>query len=63
MGRLCLQCYAFWVVYCLCYFLKSSDKTFKPYLKKFMQVFVDDFNVYGDKKISFRTITKMLKGM
>jgi hypothetical protein len=25
-------------------------KTFKEFLNKFMQVFLDDFNVYGSKK-------------
>jgi hypothetical protein len=33
-------------------FQKVITKTFKTYLNKFMQVFLDDFNVYG-------TITKM----
>jgi hypothetical protein len=31
-------------------FQKIVTKTFKPYLNKFMQVFLDDFSVYGDKK-------------
>ncbi len=31
-------------------FQKVVTKTFKPYLDKFMQVFLDYFSVYGDKK-------------
>ncbi len=31
-------------------FQKVVTKTFKPYLNKFIQVFLDDFSVYGDKK-------------
>jgi hypothetical protein len=31
-------------------FEKVVTKMFKPYLNKFMQVFLDDFSVYGDKK-------------
>jgi hypothetical protein len=31
-------------------FQKIVTKTFKPYLNKYMQVFLHDFNVYGDKK-------------
>ncbi len=30
-------------------FQKVMTKTFKEYLNKFMQVFLDDFNVYGSK--------------
>ncbi len=29
-------------------FQKVVTKTFTPYFKKFMQVFLDDFSVYGD---------------
>jgi hypothetical protein len=31
-------------------FQKVVTKMFKPYLNKFVQVFLDDFSVYGDKK-------------
>ncbi len=31
-------------------FYKVVTKTFKPYLNKFMQLFLDDFNGYGNKK-------------
>jgi hypothetical protein len=30
-------------------FQKVVTKIFKPYLNKFMQVFLDDFNLYGNK--------------
>jgi len=31
-------------------FQKVVIKMFKPYLNKFMQVFLDDFSIYGKKK-------------
>jgi hypothetical protein len=31
-------------------FQKAMTKTFKEYLNKFMQVFLDNFNVYGREK-------------
>ncbi len=31
-------------------FQKVVTKTFKEYLNKFIQVFLDNFNVYGNKK-------------
>jgi hypothetical protein len=31
-------------------FQKVVTKTFKPYLNKLLQVFLDDFSVYGNKK-------------
>jgi len=42
---------------------KVVIKTFKPYLNKFMQVFLDDFSVYGDKKDHLEQLQKMLKRM
>jgi hypothetical protein len=34
---------------------------FKPYLNKFMQVFSDDFSVYGNKKIHLEQLQKCLE--
>jgi hypothetical protein len=34
----------------LAIFQKVVTKTFKPYLNKFMHVFLDDFSIYGDMK-------------
>jgi hypothetical protein len=31
---------------------------FKPYLNKLMQAFLDDFNVYGDKKDQLEQLPK-----
>jgi hypothetical protein len=42
-------------------FQKVVTKTFKPYLNKFMQVFLDDFSVYGDKKNHLEQLQKCLK--
>jgi hypothetical protein len=42
-------------------FQKVVTKTFKPYLNKFMQVFLDDFSVYGDKKDHLEWLQKCLK--
>jgi hypothetical protein len=42
-------------------FQKVITKTFKPYLNKFMQVFLDDFNVYGDKKDHLEQLQKCLE--
>jgi hypothetical protein len=42
-------------------FQKVITKTFKPYLNKFMQVFLDDFNVYGDKKDHLKQLQKCLQ--
>jgi hypothetical protein len=42
-------------------FQKVVTKTFKPYLNKFMQVFLDDFNVYGNKKDHLEELQKCLK--
>jgi hypothetical protein len=42
-------------------FQKIVTKTFKPYLNKFMQVFLDDFSVYGDKKNHLKQLHKCLK--
>ncbi len=60
MGHLCLQRYAFWVVYFYT-FHNIVIKTFKPCLNKFMQVFLDDFNVYGDKKVHLEQLQKCLE--
>jgi len=42
-------------------FQKAITKTFKKYLNKFMQVFLDDFNVYGDKKDHLNQLQKCLE--
>ncbi len=42
-------------------FQKVVTKIFKPYLNKFMQVFLDDFNVYGDKKDHLEQLQKFLE--
>jgi hypothetical protein len=42
-------------------FQKVVTKMFKPYLNKFMQIFLDDFNVYGDKKDHLEQLPKCLK--
>jgi hypothetical protein len=42
-------------------FQKVVIKTFKPYLNKFMQVFFDDFSVYGDKKDHLEQLQKCLE--
>jgi hypothetical protein len=42
-------------------FQKVITKTFKPYLNKFMQVLLDDFNVNGDKKDHLEQLQKCLK--
>jgi len=34
---------------------------FKPYLNKFMQVFLDDFSVYGNKKFHLEQLQKCLE--
>jgi hypothetical protein len=39
----------------------QKTKTFKEYLKKFMQVFLDDFSVYGDKKDHLDQLQKCLE--
>jgi hypothetical protein len=36
-------------------------KTFKEYLNKFMQVFMDDFSVYGSKKDHLGQLPKCLE--
>ncbi len=42
-------------------FQKLVTKTFKKYLKKFMQVFLDDFSVYGSKKDHLGQLQKCLE--
>jgi len=42
-------------------FLKMVTKTFKEYLNKFMQVFLDDFSVYGSKKDHLGQLQKCLE--
>ncbi len=42
-------------------FQKIVSKAFKPYLNKFMQVFLDDFSVYGNKKDNLKEVQKCLK--
>jgi hypothetical protein len=42
-------------------FQKVVTKTFKPYFKIFMQVFLDGFNVYGDKKDHLEQLQKILE--
>jgi hypothetical protein len=42
-------------------FQKVVTKAFKPYLNKFMQVFLDDFNVYGNKKVHLEQLQKCLE--
>ncbi len=42
-------------------FQKIVTKTFKPYLNKFMQVFLVDFSVYGDKKDHLEQLQKCLE--
>ncbi len=44
-------------------FQKLITKTFKPYFKKIMQVFLDDFSVYGDKKIIWNNFLNALKSV
>ncbi len=45
------------------HFKKWWPKPLKNILKKIMQVFRDDFNVYGSKKGPLRSIIKMLGRM
>jgi hypothetical protein len=40
---------------------KVVTKTFKPHLNKFMQVLLDDFSVYGDKKDHLEQLQKCLE--
>jgi hypothetical protein len=42
-------------------FQKVVTKTFKPYLNKFMEVFLNDFNIYGDKKDHLEQLQKCLE--
>jgi hypothetical protein len=42
-------------------FKKVVTKAFKPYLNKFMQVFLDDFSVYGNKKDHLEQLQKCLE--
>ncbi len=42
-------------------FQKVVTKMFEPYLNKFMQVFLDDFNIYGDKKNHLKQLQKCLE--
>jgi hypothetical protein len=42
-------------------FQKVVTKTFKEYLNKFMQVFPDNFNVYGSKKDHLGQLQKCLE--
>ncbi len=42
-------------------FQKVITKMFKPYFNKFMQIFLDDFNVYGDKKDHLEQLPKCLE--
>jgi hypothetical protein len=42
-------------------FQKVVTKTFKEYLNKFMQLFLDDFNVYGSLKNHLGQLQKCLE--
>ncbi len=42
-------------------FQKVVTKMFKPYLNRFMQVFLDDFSVYEDKKNHMEQLQKCLE--
>ncbi len=42
-------------------FQKVMTKTFKEFLNKFMQVFINDFNVYGSKKDHLSQLQKCLE--
>jgi len=42
-------------------FQKVVTKTFKEYLNKFMQVFLDKFSVYGSKKDHLGQLQKCLE--
>jgi hypothetical protein len=42
-------------------FQKVVTKTFKEYFKKFMQIFLDDFSVYGSKKDHLIQLQKCLE--
>jgi hypothetical protein len=42
-------------------FQKVVTKTFKPHLNKFMQVFLDDFTIYGDKEDHLEQLRKCLE--
>ncbi len=42
-------------------FQKVVTNTFKEYLNKFMQVFLDNFSVYGSKKDHLGQLQKCLK--
>jgi hypothetical protein len=42
-------------------FQKVVTKDFKEYLSKFMQVFMEDFSVYGSKKDHLGQLQKCLK--
>jgi hypothetical protein len=42
-------------------FQKVVTKAFKEYLSKFMQVFLDNFNVYGSKKDHLGQLQKCLE--
>jgi len=44
-------------------FQKMVTKTFKEYLNKFMQIFLDEFSVYGSKKDHLGQLQKMLGKM
>ncbi len=51
MRCLCIQCnLPFGLCNAPTNFQKAVTKTFKKYLNDFMEVFLDDFSVYGNKK-------------
>ncbi len=51
MGCFCIQCnLSFGLCNAPTTFQKAVTKTFKKYLNDFMEVFLDDFSVYGNKK-------------
>ncbi len=58
MGNICLQHYVLWLCNALTTFQKIVMQIFKEHFNDFMQVFLDDFNVYGNKE-TFESLKEM----
>jgi hypothetical protein len=60
MGSIRLQCYAIGLCNAFVTFQKVVMKTFSLYFNDFMQVFVDDFSVFGNKSDHLVQLQKCL---
>ena len=58
----CLPTHAFWIVQCTSYFSEMYDNNVSNRIENIMEVFMDDFSVFGDSfELCLSNLDRVLK--